>query len=496
MAPPVNRLRNATALLRRLACCAPLLVPGLAMAGEHTALDAARHTDPIAPVILGVTGILFMAVLGRFAARRVGQPSVLGELLMGVLLGNVGYYFGSDLIQLLRQGPEVFDIVTLTLAGHTLEEAALECVNVSAADTVAQVLNGPNGAELLRVAHTVDVFSRYGVIFLLFMVGLDTDLRELRQVGMGAARVAVTGVVAPFLLGILTVWMLMPSLSLHSTLFIAATLAATSIGISARVLRDIQRDASREAHLILGAAVMDDVIGLIMLTIVSGVIVAGDVQVSGILGTVLLALAFLLGAIYFSPYFLRFVIRQLCHLDIVEAKMFTSYLFVMVLAWIANLVELATIVGAFTAGVLLREAYFVNCRVEPGRVYTVKDLIMPLEVILVPIFFVLMGIQVKLESFLDWQVVMTAGGLLVAAILGKLVAGLFAGRGVNRLAVGIGMLPRGEVGLIFASIGKSLGVINDFLFSSVVMMVIVTTLIAPPLLKYVMRDIDGAPASS
>ena len=112
---------------------------------------------------------------------------------------------------------------------------------------------------------------------------------------------------------------------------------------------------------------------------------------------------------------------------------------------------------------------------------------MPLEVILVPIFFVLMGMQVKLESFLDWQVIVAAAGLLVAAVIGKVGSGVFAGAGVNRLAVGIGMMPRGEVGLIFASIGKTLGVIDDFLFSAVVLMVIVTTLAAPPLLKATLR---------
>jgi Kef-type K+ transport system membrane component KefB len=159
----------------------------------------------------------------------------------------------------------------------------------------------------------------------------------------------------------------------------------------------------------------------------------------------------------------------------------------MVLAWMANLVGLATIVGAFTAGLILHEAYFRDCRVDAERLYTIKDLIMPLEVILVPIFFVLMGIQVKLESFLDPEVVFAAAGLLIAAAVGKIAAGYFAGRSVNRLAVGFGMMPRGEVGLIFAAIGKTLGVINDSLFSAVVLMVIITTLATPPLLKATMR---------
>ncbi|MEA3413519.1 MAG: cation:proton antiporter [Pseudomonadota bacterium] len=474
----------------RLVKILTLLAIEISSAPAFAAHQGSAHSDPVAPVILGVTGILFFAVLGRFAARKIGQPSVLGELLMGVVLGNLGYYFGSDLIIILRQGPEIFDVVDLMLAGQTVEEAAKASISAGAVEESLDALRGPDGAELLQVAHTVDVFSRYGVIFLLFLVGLDTSVEELREVGRNSIRVALTGMILPFVLGFSVIWVLMPGLSLNSNMFIAATLGATSVGITARVLQDINKQQSREAHIILGAAIMDDILGLLMLAIVTGFVVSGGVELSEMLKVVLLATAFLVGAIYVGPYFLHFVIRYLCRLDIIEAKMFTSYLFVMVLAWMANLVGLATIVGAFTAGLVLREAFFRACRADPNKAYTIKDLIMPLEVILVPIFFVLMGMQVKIESFLDWQVVITAAGLLVAAIVGKLASGIFAGKSVNRLAVGIGMMPRGEVGLIFAAIGKTLGVIEDSLFSAIVLMVIVTTLAVPPLLKATLQN-DG-----
>jgi len=218
------------------------------------------------------------------------------------------------------------------------------------------------------------------------------------------------------------------------------------------------------------------------------------VALGNVVKIILLAFLFLGSAFWLGPYFLRYTIGLVSKLDLVEAKMFVSYLFVMVLAWMANLVGLATIVGAFTAGVILHDAYFRHWGDPHDHRYSIKDLIMPLEVILVPIFFVLMGIQVKLESFLDLHIIQMAAGLLVAATIGKLACGLVAGRGINKLAVGIGMLPRGEVGLIFAAIGKSLGVINDALFSSVVLMVIVTTLIAPPLLKLVLKEKQAEPA--
>jgi len=450
-----------------------------------------EHSDPIAAVILGVTSILFFAILGRFVARKLRQPSVLGELLMGVILGNLGYYFGSDLIILLRQGPEIFDIFQLTMTGQTMEEAAAACISGDGVATVLEVLKGPHRLELVQMAHAVDVFSRYGVIFLLFLVGLDTSLDELRQVGRNSMQVAISGMLLPFILGFLVIRAFMPELPLNTDLFIAATLGATSVGITARVLQDINKQQSTEARLILGAAVIDDILGLLMLSIVSGIVASGGVEIADILLVIFLATVFLVGAVLIGPYFLRIVVRYLCNLDIVEAKMFTSYFFVMVLAWLANLVGLATIVGAFTAGLVLQESYFKSCRIIPNKSYTIKDLIMPLEVVLVPIFFVLMGIQVKVESFLDPQVILAAGGLLFAAVIGKVAAGYFAGKSANRLAVGFGMMPRGEVGLIFAAIGKTLGVIDDFLFSAIVLMVITTTLITPPLLKAAMQHGDS-----
>jgi len=458
------------------------------------------HNDPIAPVILGVTGILFFAILGRFAARKIGLPSVLGEVTMGIILGNVAYYLGLDLITVLREGPAIFDLERLAIAGEALDQAAFATLGADSATEVLGILQSPHGGQILQVAQTVDVFSRYGVIFMLFLVGLDTSIDEMRRVGADSMRVAVIGVVVPFVLGFMATRLLMPDLSLNTDLFIAATLGATSVGITARVLKDLHRQQSHEAHIILGAAVIDDILGLLMLAIVSGIVVSGNVELLHVLMTILLAILFLGGALYLGPYLIRFAVRLLCRLDMVEAKMFTSYLFVMVLAWLANLVGLATIVGAFTAGLILSDSYFRLCNLNDDTRVSIKSLIMPLEVILVPIFFILMGIQVKLETFLDYHVLMMAAGLLVAAILGKIAAGIGARNTRNRIAVGLGMMPRGEVGLIFAAIGKSLGVITDALFSAVVLMVIITTLLAPPLLKLAMRqgpvreqDVDGSP---
>jgi Kef-type K+ transport system membrane component KefB len=275
-------------------------------------------------------------------------------------------------------------------------------------------------------------------------------------------------------------------------MFLGATLGATSIGITARVLNDLQQHRSREAHIVIGAAVMDDVLGLVMLAIVSGIVVTGSVALPDILRTIALASLFIISVLLLGPYIVELLILLLRQLNVLEAKLFISFIFVMTLAWLANLVGLATIVGAFAAGLLLLDSHFRAWGDHRMHKYSIKELFAPLEAILVPIFFVLMGIQVKLETFLDWQVLLMATGLLLAAVLGKVVAGIGARRGLRRLAIGIGMLPRGEVGLVFASIGKSLGVIDSAMFSAAVLMVIVTTLITPPLLKRLLGPGESA----
>lgn len=452
-------------------------------------VTAVFHGDPIAPVILGVTSILFFAIIGRFAARKLKQPTVLGELLMGILLGNVAWYLGFDLITILREGPRVFEVVNVTLAGGVIDEVASAIFGAAKGQEIARIITGPQGGQVMQVAQAVDVFSRYGVIFLLFMVGLDTNLDEMRKVGGDSLRVALIGVIAPFVLGLLTVLWLLPDAPLGSDLFIAATLGATSIGITANVLRDMQRSDSHEGRIVVGAAVFDDIFGLIILTVVSGIVVSGSIDVTETVKVVVVSSLFLVGVIGIGPAIVRVSANIMGRLDIVEAKMFTSYLFVMVLAWVANLAGLATIVGAFAAGMVMSDSFFRKHEPAGEKPLSIRTLIMPLEVILVPIFFILMGIQVKLESFMSWPVVSVAAGLLLVAIAGKLVSGIGAKKPANRLIIGVGMLPRGEVGLVFASIGRTLGVIDDAIFSAVVLMIIVTTLIAPPLLKVaVSRD--------
>ena len=460
-----------------------LLTVGIARAADM------EHSDPVAPVILGVTGILVFAVMGRYVSRRFHQPTVLGELIVGIALGNLVYLLGGDFILALREGTGLFDIVDLTLGGLSLDEAARQRIaDPQVAQKMVEILEGPHGGQLLGIAHTIDIFSRYGVIFLLFLVGLESSVEEMRTAGVPSLRVAMVGMFTPFILGLMVAWLASPDHSLGALLFIAATLGATSVGITARVLSELNVLHSREASIILGAAIFDDVLGLISLAIVSGIVVSGSLQGDVIAQILALSALFVVASLYGGPFILRALIHSMRDMEFAEAKIFVSFIFVMGLSWFADLVGLATIIGAFAAGLIMNDCYFRDWEKDCVKsAVTIKSLMAPLEAILVPIFFVLIGMQVKLESFLSVDVIVFAGGLTVAAIIGKLASGYFAGRGLNHLAIGLGMMPRGEVGLIFASIGKALGVINSQLFSSIVLMVVITTVIAPSLLKYALR---------
>lgn len=450
-----------------------------------------EHVDPIAFVLLAVTTIFFFAIIGRYTARRLKQPSVLGELLMGMLIGNIFYYYGFPLAILLREGSATFDVVREVLSGVPINQAVTTTIsNVSYAQQMITALSGPHGADFLKIAYIVDIFSRYGVIFLLFMVGLENSVEEMKHTGRDSFCVALIGVIAPMLLGFGVAYMLLPDDSYQADLFISATLSATSIGITARVLAEMKKLRTREARTILGAAMLDDILGLIILAVVSSLVINGAVDLIVIVRIIVSALLFFSGTLFLGPIILRRSIHFFRFLEPWEAKLFISFIFIMTLSWLASVLQLATIIGAFTAGIILHDDYFDGIGRGKQESRSIYHLLSPLESILTPMFFIVIGIQVKLECFYHWNVVILSSGLILAAVVGKLISGLGASAKDDRMLIGIGMLPRGEVGLVFASIGRTLGVISDDLFSAIVLMVMITTFIAPPLLKarYAMRD--------
>jgi len=304
--------------------------------------------------------------------------------------------------------------------------------------------------------------------------------------------VATLGVAAPFALGWGVGAWLLPDQGSYVHAFLGATLTATSVGITARVIKDLGRSQSNEARVVLGAAVIDDVLGLVILAVITGVIAAADRGGSLAAGDVALTLAkavgFLVGALVLGVLLSRRLFSLASKLRARGVLLATGLAFCFFLSWLSGRIGLAPIVGAFAAGLVLEDVHsrdFVD-RGEHG----LEELIRPISSFMVPIFFVVMGMRTDLRSFLQPGVLGLAAALTVVAIAGKQACSLgVLGKGVDRITVGIGMIPRGEVGLIFANIGVALSVagqriVTDATFSAVVIMVIVTTMVTPPALKW------------
>ena len=372
----------------------------------------------VATLLLTLVAVIVGTKLLGEIAQRFDQPAVLGELLAGILLG------GSVLGLLDPADPVI---------------AAL---------------------------------SEIGVIVLLFTIGLHTDLRSLRSVGSTAITVAAVGVVLPFAGGFLTARAL--GVATIPALVCGAALTATSIGISARVLSDLGRLDTPDGQVVLGAAVLDDIVGLVILAVVSQVALGGDVgalsvaRTSGVaVGFVVLALA--LGSVAIPPIF-----RLVQQIRISGALGLIALAFAFGMAVLADSAGSAMIVGAFAAGLILHPTQqrrdIEHAATELGHFF-------------VPIFFAAVGAAVDLRALADGRALLVGAALIVVGVIGKVAAGYAPiGYTGNKLLVGVAMVPRGEVGLIFAQMGLATAAITADLFGALMLMVLATTLVTPPLL--------------
>jgi len=402
------------------------------------------HTSPVIQVLLALAVILLAAKLGGDLMVRLQQPEVLGELMIGIVLGNLA-------------------------------------------------LIGVHSFTFLRQDLVLEILSELGVVLLLFEVGLHTTIPDMMKVGTSSFVVAVLGVIVPFFLGWGVSAFFSPEGDRLVHIFLGATLTATSVGITARVLSDLKRLHTSEAKIVLGAAVIDDVLGLMILAAVSGVIAAAQtgsgLDISAVVGILIRSVGFLviavgIGRLLLPPYF-----RLVTRLRSQGVLLVSSLVVCFGLAYMAGTVGLAPIVGAFTAGLILEPVHYQELSAKNDDV-SLEELVSPLVTLFVPIFFVTMGARVNLQELVRGEILGFATCLTIAAVIGKQICGLgVMERGLDRIAVGLGMIPRGEVGLIFASIGASLmldgePVINSATYGAVVIMVVVTTLVTPPLIKW------------
>ena len=433
--------------------------PLLATAAEGEASENGALV--IAAVLLSLVFIYLASKIGGEICARINLPPVLGELVGGVVIG----------VSLLH-------LVVFPETGGNPETSVLMRILSLTADL------SPEAAESVFATQSeaITILSELGVIILLFEIGLESDLKELIRVGPQAAIVAVVGVVAPFTAGTAGLIYIF-HLPAIPAIFAGAALTATSIGITAKVLAEIGYLSSKEGQIIIGAAVLDDILGIIVLAVVASLAKTGEIQVTNIIYLIVSAATFLVGAILLGRLLTPFFVGLVSEMKTRGQLLITSLIFGFLLSYIANVIQLEAILGAFAAGLVLAET---EKREE------LEEQIIPIADFFVPIFFVCVGAKTNL-SVLNPVIPSNREGLIIAAfliivaIIGKVVAGfaVFGQEKLNKLAIGVGMVPRGEVGLVFAGVGAASGALSPAVDTAIIVMVIVTTFVAPPLLRVV-----------
>ncbi|OHB88544.1 MAG: hypothetical protein A3C38_06440 [Planctomycetes bacterium RIFCSPHIGHO2_02_FULL_50_42] len=396
------------------------------------------HAGPVGGFLLAVLILVTAGEIGRNASRLLNFPEALGELMMGIILGNIYFFSGWGFFELLHTTPNIA------------------------------------------------VPADFGAIILLLSVGLRTDIHELFHTGPSPLLVAIGGIVATGGLGYLVGHFLLSDVSLNTRIFLIIIICATSIAVTVRVFEDMGRLQSDEARVVIGAATISDVLIFLTFGIANEMrdtekFVAANMAVSAGILVGIIAAKIVIG-MKFGKNLENAVNRKLSE----TMKVFIVVVTCLLLAYLAESAGLAAIAGSFGAGLLLRSVYLKDM---DGEEYGLEEIVRPAYMIFVPIFFVYMGTKVGLEAFLSWNSAVIVISITAAAMLGKLFCGLcVVEKGVNRLVVGIGMMPRAEVTVALAGIGINMGVLSEYLFSAIIMVVVIVILVTPLLLRLVLSE--------
>lgn len=436
--------------------------------GENPLLATTNEAEnaPIvlAGVLLSLVVIYLASKIGGELSKMMDLPPVLGELIAGVIVGASALH----LLVFPDSGAAASDSSIITI---------LQLINRISPEAVTSIFQSQS--------EIISVLAELGVIILLFEIGLESDLKELTKVGYQAVIVACVGVAVPFMAGTTGLIFLFHA-PVIPAIFAGAALTATSIGITSKVLSELGQLKSREGQIIVGAAVIDDILGIIVLAVVASLAKTGEVDILNVVYLIVSATVFLIGSILLGKYFNQSFVAIANRLQTRGNLIIPALIFAFFMAFLGNAIHLEAILGAFAAGLVLDET---DKRKE------LDEQVKPIADILVPVFFVTVGAKVDL-GVLNPLVPSNQAGLIIAiflivvAIIGKVVTGwsVFGQTGINRLAVGVGMIPRGEVGLVFAGIGAASGTLDKPLQAAIIIMVILTTFLAPPLLRFAFKQ--------
>ncbi|MGB3533625.1 MAG: cation:proton antiporter [Microcoleaceae cyanobacterium] len=415
-------------------------------------------------VLLSLVAIYIASKAGGEFFNWLGFPPVLGELVGGVIIGVSALH----LVVFPENGDSSSSLIMSVLAAT----ADLDPATAQATFEIQ--------------SEVISVLAELGVIILLFEIGLESNIRQLLAVGVQSLLVAIVGVVVPFAAGTAGL-ILIFDVPVVAAIFAGAALTATSIGITSRVLAEIGCLSTQEGQIILGAAVMDDVLGIVVLAVVASLAKTGEVDVSNVIFLIISASIFLVGAILLGRFFNETFIAVAGKFKTRGRVVIPGFILAFTLAYIASAIGLEAILGGFAAGLVLDETEIDGQKLE--------ELTQPIADVVVPVFFVTVGSKTDLTVLnpaipANREGLVIASFLILVAIVGKMISGfsVFGIDKINRVAIGVGMIPRGEVGLVFAAVGSASGALSESLDVAIILMVIITTFVAPPLLRVVFKQ--------
>ena len=435
--------------------------------------------NPFSFILLEFGLIIILALVGHIFSRIYHLPNLLGELIIGVIAGNILYW--------LDLSPVFFMLMHMGDAGEVFK--SIWTSNLSVAETVSnlysmgqpetqvfdnrmiEIFSTKNSPMLVLLGIALWIFSNLGVFLLLFKLGLETKTEELIEAAEPLAfLISLTGTFVPFFLGLGVGLWLLPEASTSMHIFLAATLCTTSVAITGSMFSYFQRHQSREAKLVIHAAFLDDIFGIFFLSFITNLVLGDTLSVFEIITMFFYSALIFVGIIVFGKQLIKHV-PQYYKFDQSHTQILIPTLVIVLVSWLANLFNIGVISGAFIAGMVLN-----TIQDKKGLI---KSLIKPLEEVFSPIFFVFVGMQVNLKQLLIPETLWLTLVLLIAAVAGKIAAGFVTRHNLNSYAIGLGMVPRGEAVLVFISIGKILGIIDDSLFTVITLIVLISNFIAP-----------------
>lgn len=436
--------------------------------GSSSPSEASGHSSVITFLFLAI--LLISAKIGGIV-EKLGQPAVIGEIGAGIVLSMIGFL-------------------------------------------------GLREIGLMKEDQTLGFIAQLGAVILFFQIGLESNIRKIAKVGVSAFFVSLIGVIVPFSIGFTLGKWLFPDAEFFTYLFLGACLVETSVGITASVFQQMNMLKSRACQTVLGAAVIDDVLGLIILTAVSAIVVGDNLNAQFFAIIFVKVFGFLAGAIILGNILAKYLSKFFSMINTgTGMKLALALSFALSYAYLASLVGLAPVVGAFAAGLILDAVHFnsfdlpqiaydlkeikgfdkedrakINGLIDKHKHGHVEDLTASIGLLFVPVFFASIGLQIDFASLLNPSLYIYALIISASVICGKLVSGIAAsGSYKEKLLVGVAMIPQGEVGLIFASIGKALGAINNELFSVIILVILINTFLAPTLIKILLNRFNRDP---